>query len=201
MSDLTGVPLHRFPKHAYESTSHAASVADFDCVHIFVDGSDLGDQSAAWSFVVLSQTERGFFFHGALRHSVLGAGTDADDLPLNSSSGEAMAMLWATLWVIQHCPGAQINLWSDSQATHPEVWESAAPGVLGELLSAVACALRVHSKPSYKPTMIIPGMRWLTRLQSGRPKVICAISRFSSCQLSELVQGLLGSGSVWWIRL
>ena len=100
VSDLTGVPLHRFAKCAYESTSHAASVADFDCFHIFVDGSDLGDQSAAWSFVVLSQTERDFFFHGALWHSVLGAGTHADDLPLNSSSGEAMAMLWAMLWAM-----------------------------------------------------------------------------------------------------
>ena len=59
-------------------------------------------------------------------------------------------MLWAILRAIQHCPGAQINLWSDSQATLRDVlWESAVPGVLGELLSAVACALRVHSKPSW----------------------------------------------------
>ena len=99
---------------------------------------------------MLAQTEREFFFHGALWHSVLGAGTVADDLPLNSSSGEAMAMLWAMLWAIQHCPGAQINLWSDSQATLRDVlWESSAPGVLGELLSAVACALRVHSRPAW----------------------------------------------------
>ena len=54
------------------------------------------------------------------------------------------------LWAIQHCPGAQINLWSDSQATLRDVlWESAAPGVLGKLLSAVACAVRVHSTPSW----------------------------------------------------
>ena len=30
VSYLTGVPMHRFAKYAYESTSHAASVADFD---------------------------------------------------------------------------------------------------------------------------------------------------------------------------
>ena len=29
VSDLTCVPLHRFAKYAYESTSHSASVADF----------------------------------------------------------------------------------------------------------------------------------------------------------------------------
>ena len=39
-----------------------------------------------------SQTEREFFVHGALWHSVLGAGADAADLPLNSTSGEAMAV-------------------------------------------------------------------------------------------------------------
>ena len=93
---------------------------------------------------MLSQTEREFFFHGALWHCVLGAGTDAAEIPLNSTGGEAMAMLWAMLWAIQHYPGAQVNLWSDSQATARDaLWESAAPGVLGGAL--VCSGLRVAS--------------------------------------------------------
>ena len=50
-----------------------------DCFHIFVDGSDLGEQSAAW-------TQREFFFHGAL--CVLVAGAVATEITLNSTSGE-----------------------------------------------------------------------------------------------------------------
>ena len=35
-SDLTGVPMHRFARYAYESTSLAVSVAGCDCFHIWI---------------------------------------------------------------------------------------------------------------------------------------------------------------------
>ena len=45
-----------------------------------------------------------FFTEHSIKHSVLGAGSDAAEIPLNSRSGEAMAMLRAMLWAIPHCP-------------------------------------------------------------------------------------------------
>ena len=76
VSDLTGVPLHRFAKYAYESTSHAVSGSDVDCFHIFLMARIW---VAARSFVVLSQT---VFFHGALWHGyVVGNAVEDSALP------------------------------------------------------------------------------------------------------------------------
>ena len=201
VSDLAGIPLHRFARYAIDSTSVSSSSAGQDCFHIFVDGSDFGEQSAAWCFVVLSQTEHEFFFHGALWHTVLGAGAVASEIPLNSNSGEAMAMLWAMLWALQHCPGACVNLWSDSQSTVRDVlWESAAPGVLGELLSAVACALRVHSKPSWHYVKAHDGHPWNEMADS----LAKWAAKGNLCHLPAPLLPTLqaGSGAAWeWFRV
>ena len=113
------------------------------------------DQYVAWCFDLLSPAGIEFNFVVALWHSVIGS--VACDVPLSSTSAEALAQCG-------QCCG--LCRWSDSQSTvRHALWELAAHGVLGELLSAVTCALRGHSKPSWNYVKAYEGhpvIKWQT---------------------------------------
>ena len=148
--EALGITVPEPSRAALTLTPAGDTLAHYDCVYVFPDGSYTpgGDglpSTAGWGFCAVATLAGEFRFLGVFGHSFRGSAAAADALEPHSLTAEVLGAMWGAIWA-SHLDTDCIALMPDNDTVIRIIEHAAAPpeaGGLPGLLFAVCGRIRV----------------------------------------------------------